>query len=135
MKNFIQAGDCITLPAPELSSLPALLEEAADSGLLAVPRAASLTSSVTVANSGPASRYELARAVFAGIGADHMRVYIIDTVLDPNTAPASVTPTTTSGSAIAVTMSAPPPASSIAGTPHFSPFLVRIRSSRTLLGM
>ena len=37
----------------------AALPGAADSGLLAVPRAASLTSSVTVANSGPATSLTL----------------------------------------------------------------------------
>ena len=48
---------------------------------------------------------EQAKVTCGGIGADHMRVYIIDTVLDPNTAPASVTPTTTSGSATTTTSS------------------------------
>ncbi|MGU3653510.1 fasciclin domain-containing protein [Mycolicibacterium sp. A43C] len=46
---------------------------------------------------------EQAKVTCGGIGADHMRVYIIDTVLDPNTAPASVTPTTTSSSTSATT--------------------------------
>ncbi|MFI2840561.1 MULTISPECIES: fasciclin domain-containing protein [Mycolicibacterium] len=49
---------------------------------------------------------EQAKVTCGGIGADHMRVYIIDTVLDPNTAPASVTPTTTSSSATTTTSSA-----------------------------
>ncbi|MEH3129917.1 MAG: fasciclin domain-containing protein [Mycolicibacterium neoaurum] len=48
---------------------------------------------------------EQAKVTCGGIGADHMRVYIIDTVLDPNTAPASVTPTTTSSSATTTTSS------------------------------
>ncbi len=48
---------------------------------------------------------EQAKVTCGGIGADHMRVYIIDTVLDPNTAPASVTPTTTTSSATTTTSS------------------------------
>lgn len=48
---------------------------------------------------------EQAKVTCGGIGADHMRVYIIDTVLDPNTAPATVTPTTTSSSATTTTSS------------------------------
>ncbi len=46
---------------------------------------------------------EQAKVTCGGIGADHMRVYIIDTVLDPNTAPSSVTPTTTSATSASET--------------------------------
>lgn len=59
---------------------------------------------------------EQAKVTCGGIGADHMRVYIIDTVLDPNTAPASVTPTTTSSSATTTT-SSPAAETSTSATP------------------
>lgn len=59
-----------------------------------------------------------AQVTCGGIGADHMRVYIIDTVLDPATAPASITPTGTSSSETTTTStSAPETTPSAAETP------------------
>lgn len=42
-----------------------------------------------VVNTGPASRYELARAVFAGIGADPQRVHPVSTDRHPRASPGS----------------------------------------------
>ncbi|WP_304108975.1 fasciclin domain-containing protein [Mycolicibacterium bacteremicum] len=66
-----------------------------------------------------------AKVTCGGIGADHMRVYIIDTVLDPATAPSGVTPTgtsatettTTTSTSATETTSATPAAPGAAETP------------------
>ncbi|MGW0159116.1 fasciclin domain-containing protein [Mycobacterium sp. NPDC003323] len=68
---------------------------------------------------------EQAKVTCGGIGADHMRVYIIDTVLDPDTAPASITPsgtsststTSTTATTSAESTTAAPPSPGAAETP------------------
>jgi len=60
---------------------------------------------VAVKGSGGDITVNDAKVVCGGIGADHMRIYMLDTVLDPNTAPDPISPTgrtsTTSTSAAA----------------------------------
>ena len=59
-----------------------------------------------------------AKVVCGGIGADHMRVYVIDTVLDPATAPSGITPTGTSQTT--TTTATPDPETSATETPETS---------------
>ncbi len=51
---------------------------------------------VAVKGSGGDITVNDAKVVCGGIGADHMRIYMLDTVLDPNNAPDPISPTGTS---------------------------------------
>lgn len=80
---------------------------------------------VIVKGSGGDITVNDAKVECGGIGADHMRVYIIDTVLDPAAAPTPVTTSTsttsttstTSATSSAETTTSVPPASGSAETP------------------